>query len=305
MAPHIQTEAFAVKEGQSRGISVRGIRPDNFNRVTALNLNLQAGEAAIGAELAKAFDLKPGQDIVLALARGNQGVDKLPLLKRYRVKSIVKHRIYQKDLRLVYVDLKELAEVLDTGNKVNVVALNTPPNTTVENFIFKLEEALDFGHLIRPYWHDFQTLLDAVEIEKLTIGLILQIIVIISIFNVLAFIVFLNEKRSRELFLFRALGLGRRQMLGTWFKMVLILWFASCLLSIGMVFIFNWALANWSFLQLPGDIYYLEKFELAISFKNYALVFFLALGWLLFFSLISFWKLREKSIVQNLRKEFA
>ncbi len=315
MAPHIQTEAFAVREGLSRGISVRGIEPYNFNRVTELKIDLKPGEAVIGTELAKVFDLKPGKDIVLALAKGNRGIENLPLLKRYRVKSIIQHKIYQKDLRLVYVDLKELADLLDSQGKVNVVALKLSDKKIgirgqyqqwlmVQNFVFELEEVLGLDYRVKPYWYDFQTLLEAVEIEKLTIGLILQIIVVISIFNVLAFIIFLNEKRSQELFLFRALGLSQRKVIKVWFKVIMVLWIASCLLSVGMVRFFNWALTDWSFFQLPGDIYYLGRLELVISFKSYIFVFLIALGWLLFFSFFSFWRLKGKSILYGLRREF-
>ena len=315
IAPHIQTEAFVVKEGLSRGVSIRGVNSENFSQVTNLKVDLGPGEAIIGKELAKTFRLQKGDSIILALARGNRGVGELPLLKRYRIKSIIQHQIYQKDLRLVYVNLEELMDLIGSQGKVNIVALKLFDAQVrretqgrqiklIEDFIFQLEDILGFDYSIKPYWSDFETLLEAVEIEKLTIGLILQIIVIISIFNVLAFIVFLNEKRARELFLFRALGLSQKKIFAVWLKLVLLLWLASCLLSIGMVGFFDWALSHWSLLQLPRDIYYLGHLEFVISLKNYLLVFFLALCWLVFFSFVAFWRLRGKFILHGLRKEF-
>ncbi len=310
-SPYIQTEAFAIKGKHSRGVSVLGVKSSSFSKTTGLNIELEADEAAIGIELAKTFDLKIGQTFVLALAKGNRSIDNLPLFKHYRVKSIIQHRIYQKDLRLVYVDLKGLSKVLNVEKKVNIVALKMSgdvesniENSDIQNFIFRLKNVLGSSYKVRPYWHEYETLLEAVRIEKLTIGLVFQIVVIVSIFNVLAFITFLNEKRRREFFLLRALGLSQKGMMEAWFKMAVFLWLVSCFLSIGMVAFFDWALKNWSLFLLPKDVYYLERFSLILSWDDYFLVFFLALAWLIFFITINFWKFREKSFIHGLRKEF-
>ena len=311
ISPYIQTEAFAIKGESSKGVNVLGVQTVSFDETKGSMIEIKPGEAVIGVELAKMFDLKIGQGFVLALSKGNRSINGLPLFKYYRVGSIVRHRIYQKDLRLIYVNLKELAGFLNIKEKINIVGLKllgekeAVRNSMVKDFIFKLKNHLGPNYIVRPYWHEYQTLLEAVEIEKLTIGLILQIVVIISIFNVLAFIIFLNEKRGREFFLLKALGLSQRVIMKIWFKMAMFLWLISCILSIGMVMAFDWALKNWSLFLLPKDIYYLERFSLVISWESYLLVFFLALAWLIFFIVINFWKLREKTFLYELRRKFA
>ena len=311
ISPYIQTEAFAIKGESSKGVNVIGVQNISFNEAKDSIIEIKPGEAAIGIELAKVFDLKIGQDFVLALAKGNRSINSLPLFKHYRVGSIVQHKIYQKDLRLIYVNLKELAGFLDVKEKVNIVGLKLPNEkeaigaSAIENFTSKLKSRLGPNYIVRPYWHEYQTLLEAVEIEKLTIGLVLQVVVIISIFNVLAFIIFLNEKRGRELFLLKALGLSQRAIMKIWFKMAILLWLVSCILSVGMVMVFDWALENWSLFLLPKEIYYLERFSLVISWKSYFLVFFLALAWLIFFIVINFWKFREKTFLYELKRKFA
>ena len=74
-------------------------------------------------------------------------------------------------------------------------------------FIDKSRKVLGPQFFLGPYWEEFQPLLEAVKHEKFIITLILQLVVIISIFNVVAFIFFVNEKKSKEIFLPVIIGL--------------------------------------------------------------------------------------------------
>jgi ABC-type antimicrobial peptide transport system permease subunit len=121
----------------------------------------------------------------------------------------------------------------------------------------------------------------------------------------LAFITFLNEKRSREMFLFMALGMSRQQVFGSWIKVVVAIWAISCLLSLLFVQVFNYALAEVSLFQLPGDVYYLGKLGLKIGWQEYAIVFSVALGWVLILSLGGLIRIRRRSLLHGLRKEFS
>ena len=311
---YIQTEAFLVHDETSRGVSIRGIDEISFELVTGMDLEIPDGSIAIGSELASLLNLKIGDEIVLAFAKGNQGVATLPLLKNFKVSQIVKHGVYQKDLRYIYMPLPSLRNVMDIENEINVVALSLPASydglkgeeriNGTNDFIFEMEERLGFDYTIKPYWYDFGSLLDAVAFEKNAISLILQIIVIISIFNVLAFVVFINEKRAREMFLFQALGMSRGKIFKLWLLLVVLIWIFSCALSWFFVKIFGFLLANLAIFQLPGDVYHLGTLTLEISLMDYGIVFSLALLWLFLISTVGLIRIKRRSILHGLRREF-
>jgi ABC-type lipoprotein release transport system permease subunit len=312
---HIQSEAFLVFDETSKGVSLRGIDPESFSKVTDLKINLKRNHLAIGSELAKALNVGVGEDLILVLAKGNKDLDGLPLLQSFKISDIVEHRVYQKDLRYVYILKEQLNELLNLEGRVNVVAITLPTQRekgidlrmdAIQDFIFVLEEELGNDFRIRPYWYDFSTLLEALKIEKKTIGLILQIIVVIAIFNVIAFVTYLNEKRSQEIFLFMALGMAKKQAMGVWFKVILLLWTFACFVSIFMTQFFAYALKTYSVFKLPGDVYTLAGgLELSLRYSDYGIVFISALAWLLFISMFALWRIKQKSILHGLRREFA
>lgn len=315
-SPLVQTEGFVLFESQSKGVLIKGVNPETFSKVTDLKISIEDQGVVVGKELARQLDLKIGDEIVLAFANGNKRFKGLPGLKRLKVSKVIEHGIYQKDLRIVYVKLSLLQKALNLKERVNVVTLKIPEKRLKvfgiedqqEGMMFfkeELEDTLGDSFYSRVYWQEYSSLIEAVKIEKVMIGLILQLVVIISVFNVLAFVIFLNEKRSKEIFLIKALGLSQNRVVKIWSSLIIIGWILSCGLSMVLVELFNWALMNLSILKLPGDIYHLGRLQISLETNDYLFVFLLALLWLLAISGILLWRLKKRPILEGLRREFA
>jgi ABC-type lipoprotein release transport system permease subunit len=302
----IQSEGFAIHEGESRGVIMKGIEPASFKIVTGLNFTDLGDGAAIGSELAKTMGLQIGDEIVLALASGNRDFGGLPLLVRFKVSAIATHGLYQKDLRLVYVERKKLAELLRVGEKINTVIFDVVGSSAdIEQKTLELEDSLGVDFRVRPFWSDYEYLLEAVREQKRLVGLVLQVIVLVAIFNVLALIVFINEARSREVFLFRALGLTQGKLTKAWIGFIVLVWAFACASSLGFVSVFAWMLGEWSLFQMPGDIYYMNRLSLSISTSSYVMVFGFALAWLGILSLGVLARIKRRGILAGLRQEFS
>lgn len=319
-ASFIQTEGFVIFSDFSQGVQVKGVEPGEFSRVTGLGLDFEEGQVAIGIQLSKKFGIKKGDRIVLAFATGNESLSERPLLKGFLVGQILTHGLYQKDERIIYIKRRTLDSILELNGMVNVVSGNLPVATSLRSvgkkkavvtdqsmfsFFEKASGIIPQSFYILPYWDEYAPLLEAVKHDKLIISVILQLVVIVSIFNMVAFIFYVNEKKSREIFLFRALGMSERELLKAWFFVVLSFWFFSCLLSLLVLQVFDWSLANLAFLKLPGDVYNLERIHLVLELEDYTIVFFASLFWFAFFSWIALFRMRRKSILEGLRKEFS
>ena len=307
----VQTESFLIFDEESRGVLVRGV-DRSYGSVVKLPINLLENEVAIGSEIAKINKIKIGDEIVLAFAKGNISLKSMPSLERFKVSQIVNHGVYQKDSRMVYLSLSTLQRILELGKFINMISINLPGNSIYKDDIDKIEKNVpilrklfESEFYFKPYWREFAPLLEAVKVEKVMIGLILQMVVIISIFNILAFIIFINEKKSKELFLFKALGLSKKAMSDLWMKLVFSIWTFSCLISILLVQIFKMSLLKLSIFELPSEIYSMPRIELFLSWTDYLFVFCLTLAWIMIITFYLLRRLKQKSLLAGLRQEFA
>lgn len=313
----VQTEGFIINNEVSKGVMIKGIDTESFKKVSGLDISLKENEVVLGTELANFLNVKAGDFIVLALANGNTQVSGLPSLNRFKVSGVVEHGIYQRDLRTVYITKSSLQKDLNIEERVNLVALNLSENSKdfnrdpvgysqkIESTIDKLRDGFGRNYITKPYWSEFITLIKAVKEEKFFISIILQIIVIISIFNVLAFVVFLNEKRSRELFLFKALGMSQKKVRSGWLYLMTLIWVGSCVLTLVFVQFFNWGLINLPFFKLPGDVYTLGSLAIKLDLFDYFLVFSISYYWLFTISWLALYFMSKKSVLSGLRKEFS
>lgn len=308
----VQSESFLVSNEDSKGVLVKGI-DELYGEVVGLNLALNTNEIILGIEIANQLKLKIGDQVTLAFAKGNQGVKGMPGLFRYTVKDFVNHGVYQKDSRLVYLNINEVQKNLDLDHRINSLVLKIDPSefknmdsdTVFKRKMDALKMDLPDDFFVRPFWRDFSSLLEAVKVEKTMIALILQLIVVISIFNVLAFIIFVNEKKSKEIFLFKALGMSQKMIAQLWFKIVIIIWGLSCVISVVFVYIFKLLLKYFSLFNLPSEIYYMPRLEMYLSLKDYTLVFFMAFVWINLITFILLRRIRNKPLLEGLRQEFA
>lgn len=312
MTPVIQTEAFALYQGASKGVLVRGIEDDSFSKTTGLKISVADGSVVIGEELAKQFKVQVGDDIALTFGRGNEAASALPMVKLFTVSGIVKHGIYQKDLRFVYLKRTDLAELLELGNKVNQIILATEDvNKPLESLDSiresqqKLRLEMESEYLVKPFWNEYSFLIEAVKVEKFSISLILQLIVVVAVFNIIAFVIYIMEKKAQDFFFLRAVGMSLSSLTNFWFFSVIIIWGVSCAGAYICSQFFNWCLKHVSFLQIPGEIYVLSSLNIRLDLMAYVTVYAVSLLWILVAAFGGYLRFKNKPIIQGLRQEFS
>lgn len=312
IAPVVQTEAFGIANGVSKGVLVRGVESENFSEATGLNFQVPVSGIVVGSQLAKHLNLKKGSELALTLGRGNEAVSALPSVKLFTVADIIEHGIYQKDMRFVYVNRSELSELLSVGNKVNLIILGLfDAKIPLEN-LDALEEKrqdlrleLDSDFYVKPFWSEYGFLIEAVKVEKLSISLILQLIVVVAIFNIIAFVIYIMEKKAQEFFFLRAVGLSLNKIMKFWTVSVLLLWGVSCVGAYFLTEIFNLGLKYLPFLQIPGEIYVLSNLQIKLDLMAYVTVYMISLLWIFLAAVIGYWRLKRVTIIQGLRQEFS
>jgi ABC-type lipoprotein release transport system permease subunit len=312
VAPVIQTEAFALAQGGSRGVLVRGVEAASFTEATGLEVIVPEDGIVIGEELARALNVKAGDQLSLTLGRGHEASDVLPGVRSFKVASLIRHGIYQKDLRFVYLRRADLAPLLGVGEKVNllVLAMSDPqlPLEDLEGIKVSqraLREKLDPDFYIKPFWSEYSFLLEAVKVEKFSISLILQLIVVVAVFNIIAFVIYIMEKKAQEFFFLRSVGLSLRSLMKFWLVSVVIIWLLACSVAYAMAWAFDWGLAHLPFLQIPGEIYVLSSLSIRLDAQAYFLVYSVSLLWILLAAFFGYWRLKRRPIIQGLRQEFS
>lgn len=90
-----------------------------------------------------------------------------------------------------------------------------------------------------------------------------------------------------------------------WIKLVILIWVAASVLAAIFVQIFRFMLLKLPFFELPAEVYHMPRIDIYLSASDYVMVFALALVWMLLITYYLLRKLRNKSLLEGLRQEFA
>lgn len=307
--PIIQSEAFSIFNGKSTGIILRGVERESFSKVTGLDLEVKSGEIVVGEELFKHLGLMIGDNLAVTLGEGKD--NSLPVIKMFKVAGIIKHGIYQKDLRFAYVQRSDLAATLRVGNKVNLSLISlVDPKLPINDLgmvteqIKEIKTNLNSDFILKPFWAEYSYLIEAVKVEKFSISVVLQLIVLVAVFNILAFVIYIMEKKSQEFFFLRAVGLSLKKIMSFWTMTIIAIWAVSCIGAYFLAELFDLSLKHLPLFQVPGEIYVLSSLELKLTPASFITVFSIALVWILMASFIGYLRLKNRTIIQGLRQEF-
>ena len=290
----LKTEGFIVTPHESRGVQIF-----QMGEKSELTKGLKNNEAAVGEELAKNFNLKIGDEFtILTSSNPKSGQIKFT---QVIVGKFINHKIFQQDQRTIYL---KLAPGDPVYNFFDIFPKKQQSFAEIKKSINDLEEVLGDRYTFSPYWDEFSGLLEAVGLEKKSIVIVLQVIVLVALFNVLAFFIFLRETRVKEIFLTYALGISRKKFALLWYNLAGAIWILSILSSLIIIGFFELMLAYFPFFKLPAEIYYFERLSLSLSLDSFLLVYGIGAFWLFLVVTIMMKKLRGSSIITGLREEF-
>ena len=302
----LQIESFAIVEEESRGVLIRGVEPDYFTNEVGLDLsNLGAG-VYVGVEMQKKFHLKKGDYITFAFGSQKAKNQGAALLQSFEITGFVSHGVYEKDLRFIYIDKETLIHTLGYKSKTSNLGIIKLNNFSHIEKVIKSLKAQEFERFnFMPYWSEFDVLLDAVAVEKKSMSLILQLIVIVAILNVIGFVFYISETKAQDFFMLRALGLNNKSYRSFWYLLLGGIWIFAALIAYFLVEFFNNVILKLPFLKIPGDIYVLSELKVILDPFDYLYVYGISFVWILVIGFMTLKRLEKKTLVSGLRQEFS
>jgi ABC-type lipoprotein release transport system permease subunit len=119
---------------------------------------------------------------------------------------------------------------------------------------------------------------------------------VIAVFNIMAFVIYIMEKKAQDFFFLRAVGLSLSSILRFWLVSIFIIWGLSCIGAHLMSKVFNWGLQHLPFLQIPGEIYVLSSLSIRLDFTAYTTVYLISLLWILLAAFGGYLRIRKRQL---------
>jgi len=219
-APFVESEALLIADragGASSAATLRGIEPGLESQVSSLGERLTSGSMQglqpgaftiiLGEELAQKLGVKPGDEVVVAIAQGNvtpAGV--LPRLRRFHVAGVFRSGMYEIDATLAVAHVADAARLLRLGD--NVTGLRLAVNDPYQAPLAVREVASDLGGglYVEDWTQRNANFFRSIELTKRMMFFILLLVVAVAAFNIVSTLVMAVKDKQPDIAILRTIG---------------------------------------------------------------------------------------------------
>ncbi len=232
LAPVAQFQALVGTGESLRGALVQGIEPAAQAQVTALAARLRTGVLAalqpgsqaivMGAELARALGLKPGDAVAMVLpsragaATATAPPPATPQTTRFVLAGTFEAGHYEYDSSLAFIHVADAVQLLGlSGPAALQVRLTDPLQAPTVARALARQAGADV--IVRDWTQSNRTWFEAVHLQKRMLGLILVLIIAVAAFNLVSTLVMTVTDKRADIAILRTLGASPRSVMGIFF----------------------------------------------------------------------------------------
>ena len=298
-APFVYSEMMIRSTQGAAGVVFKGIDPEYTPKVTNLVESLEIGpdgpvstieeQSSLLGGLAKPEvtdaeeSLKPGIFIGKELAQelyvtagdvvhiinpigGGVGIMGVPTpdVRSFRVAGIFHTGMYEYDTKWTYVLIEEAQKFLKLEGKINGIEVQVHDIDNAPDLAFSVQTELDYPFFLRHWMELNSKLFAALKMEKIVMGLILSLIVMVASLNIVGTLILVVLTRGREISILRAMGASSKQILHVFMLEGVIIGFVGTIVGTILGLTGCYFLDQYQF-PLDTDVYYMDTLPVVVE----------------------------------------
>ena len=248
---------FASSDGAGRGIAL--------GKLVAGRLNAFVGDTVTLVCLGKGeISAVTGQPI--------------PLTMRFEVTGVFDTGMYEYDNAYMYVSLPVAQELAGLGNGVTGIEVRTRNRWDAKDVGDQLAKRLEFPYRTVDWQEQNKSLFQALKLEKLGMGLILLLIVLVAAFNIVSNLTMVVADKTREIGILKAMGMTSSSVRRVFFAQGLVIGLVGTLLGVVLGIAASLALGKYQFIKLNPEIYFIDHLPVATEAVDIVMTIVASIG---------------------------
>src|SRR5690606_3611291 len=174
-------------------------------------------------------------------------------------------------------------ELTRLGDAVTGIEVRVPDAMQAGEVARRIEDELGFPYRTEDWQTMNSSLFSALQLEKMAMGIILLLIVIVAAFNIISTLVMVVTDKTREIGILKSMGLKASQIQRVFMLQGVVIGTIGSLLGAAAGLLVTWLLDRYEFIRIPGDVYFIDRlpvafdpFEIGISLLASMLISFAA-----------------------------
>jgi lipoprotein-releasing system permease protein len=289
-APVVLTQALVTRSGgPPEPTQVVGIQPEGQGvpDITSIRQHATLGDfrfassdglvrgIVVGRRLADRLNVFPGDKVTLVASATTNAVtgSVIPRFENFEVTGIFDTGMFEYDDKYAYVALSAAQQLAGIGSAVTGIEVRTP----------ELDDAPEVGARIDNLFGSFNvrvidwkqqnaSLFKALDLEKLAMGVILLLIVIVAAFNIVSTLTMVVTDKTREIGILRAMGMKARAIRTIFLVQGLVIGAVGTAIGALIGLVASFGLGTYKWIALEPQVYFIDHLPAATEPADVALI---------------------------------
>jgi lipoprotein-releasing system permease protein len=293
--PFVLRQVLLTSQSGVQGIVLRGIEPQQEQRVTDLAKNIKMGtldeltakpEPASAAPepstsfqpgiiLGKELSLRLGAFVgdpinVVSPVGPISAIGMVPKIRTFKVVAIFESGMFEYDSSLAYIALGEAQKFFNMGDTISGIEVKVNDIFKAGEIARHIEQALGFPYWARDWMQLNRNLFSALKLEKTMMFLLLVLITIVASFNIVSTLTMIVSEKQREIAILKAMGATRTAIMRIFMLNGLIIGLTGTVIGVPLGYGFLWLIQTyWTF---DPTVYYISHIPVHVQAVDVSLV---------------------------------
>ena len=254
LIPLIQTQALVISNEFSKGVFLRGYDNEYLDDLHFLKKNIVEGklfgnninDIVIGYVLANKFGLSVGDKIKIAIPKTDNTIfGNIPRFKTLTVSGILNLGMYEYDSSFVFsnISIARKLLVLEDQN-FNLIEIFTQSPNNIEIIQDKVNRRIianNFRLYTSSWKENNSTLINALNVEKNVMFLILTLIILVASMNIISGLIIFVKEKNKDIGILKTIGLSNKSLIKIFLSIGLIIGLIGTIFGglVGVIFSLN------------------------------------------------------------------
>ena len=284
-APFLLTNVSVFRKGYSQPADLYGVSLDQTGpAVTDMEEKVREGESnltdptesglpplVLGSRLAERMQVFDGDTLTL-IAFENLKLNPMggpqPAMAQFEVTGTFETGMYDYDIRNIYAPLKAVQALLDEDeeNRVSGIGIRTTDPWAATESAQRILFALGVYPYFAESWiTNNRSLFSALKLEKLAMGLVLFLIVLVAAFNIVSTLVMVVVDRTREIGILKSMGMKNRQILRVFVLQGAWIGLTGTAVGTAAGLFLSFLLDKYQIIKIPADVYFVDRLPMELD----------------------------------------